>query len=137
LFITKIRKYFHSVRMRRLVREFTIYVNHNYSLDLILFQPRRKLRRARISIIGHASVSLHTALFCPLPFVPLLRTRFKRCHFTSSRSILRPPPLSAVRTLTLQCPVFNFADIEKPFHPCILPGASYRYSRTSLTTASS
>lgn len=115
-----------------LVGEIRSYVNHNYSLDLILFQPGRKLRGKRISIIGHSSVFLHTEL--PLcPAVPLLRTRFMRCHFTSGRSTPLPPPLSVVLTLSLLCPVFNFVDIEKPFHPCILPGATYCYSRITLT----
>ena len=100
-----------------LVREFTIYVNHNYSLDLILFQRRRKLRRARISIIGHASVSLHTALLCPLPLCSITENKIHAMSFQVDPYYDQHPlsPLSPVRTLTLQCPVFNFVDIENPF----------------------
>jgi hypothetical protein len=117
-----------------LVGEVYSYVNQNYSLDLILFDLGRKSSGKRISIIGHSSVFLYTGL-PPCPAVPLLRTRFMRCHFTSGRSTPFPPPLFAVLTPALLSPTFNFVDIGKPFCPCCLPGASYCHSRIILTSA--
>jgi hypothetical protein len=116
------------------VGEVYSYVNHNYSLEVIQFDLGRKLSRKRISIIGHLSVFLHTGL--PLcPAVPLLRTRFMRCHFTLGRSTAFPPSLFAVLTLALLSPAFNFVDIGKPFRPCFQPGATYCHSRIILTSA--